>query len=183
MGNSVPKSISILWMTQKILSEQYIKSNLDLWLCDLTFNRVYLLCRSKTCPKQVSKGLKYLKWTTHWAQKSPLTLTFEHVPWKSIGIIYLLGATPAPSLVLIKWRDQKILSGQHSGLKRVVWPWSLNMWPWKSIGIIYSLRATPAQSMVLIKWRVQKILSGQHLVYRPTDRQLQNNMPTFSRGA
>ena len=49
-----------------------------------------------------SKGLKYVKWTTHWAQKSGLTLTFEHVTSKSIGIIYLLGSTPAPSLVLIK---------------------------------------------------------------------------------
>ena len=38
--------------------------------------QVYLLCRSKTCPKQVSKGLQYTKWTTHWAQKSGLTLTF-----------------------------------------------------------------------------------------------------------
>ena len=49
--------------------------------------QVYLLCRSKTCTKQVTKGLKYIKWTTHWAQKSSLTLTFEHVTWKSIGII------------------------------------------------------------------------------------------------
>ena len=64
--------------------------------------QVYLLCRSKTCTKQVTKGLKYIKWTTHWAQKSSLTLTFEHVTSKSIGINYLLGATPAPSLVLIK---------------------------------------------------------------------------------
>ena len=39
----------------------------------------YLLFRSKTCPKQVSKGLKYIKWTTNWAQKSGLTLTFKHV--------------------------------------------------------------------------------------------------------
>ena len=50
--------------------------------------QVYLLCRSKTCPKQVSKGLKYIKWTTHWAQKSGLTLTFEYMTWKSIWIIY-----------------------------------------------------------------------------------------------
>ena len=27
----------------------------------------------------LSKGLKYVKWTTHWAQKSGLTLSFEHV--------------------------------------------------------------------------------------------------------
>ena len=33
--------------------------------------QVYLLCRGKTCMKQVhiSKRLKYIKWTTHWAQK------------------------------------------------------------------------------------------------------------------
>ena len=84
--------------------------------------QVYILCRSKACLKQVSKGLKYMKWTTHWAQKSGLTLTFEQVTWKSIGIIYFLGATPEPNLVLIKWRGQKIRSGQHCGLKRVVWP-------------------------------------------------------------
>ena len=40
-------------------------------------------------------------------------LTLEHVTWKSIGIIYSLRSTPAPSLVLINWRCQKILSGQH----------------------------------------------------------------------
>ena len=133
--------------------------------------QVYLLCRSKICPKQVNKGLKDIEQTTHWAKKSDLTLilehvtwksignrqnpctkfviesvkrywadntvgwksgltlTFENVTWKSIGIIYSSRATPAPSLVLIKWRGQKILSGQHSGLRRVVWPWPLNMWP------------------------------------------------------
>ena len=36
-------------------------------------------CRSKTYLKQVSKGLKYIKWTTQWAEKTGLTLTFEHV--------------------------------------------------------------------------------------------------------
>ena len=88
-------------------------------ICRLTRNvpwcifQVYLLCRSKNCPKQVSKGLKYIKWTTHLAQKRCLTLTFKHVTWKSIWIIYSLRATPAPSLVLIKWRGQKILSRQH----------------------------------------------------------------------
>ena len=52
--------------------------------------------------KQVSKGLKYMRWTTRWAQKSGLTMNFEHVTLKLIGVIYLLGATPAPSLILIK---------------------------------------------------------------------------------
>ena len=31
--------------------------------------QAYLLCRSKTCPKQVSKRLTSIKWTTHWAQR------------------------------------------------------------------------------------------------------------------
>ena len=41
--------------------------------------QVYLFCRSKTCPKQVSKGLKYINWTTQWTEKSGLTLTIKHV--------------------------------------------------------------------------------------------------------
>ena len=66
MGNFCSKiNINIV-----ILSEQYIKSYLDLWLCDLTFNRVYLLWGCKTFPKQVSKGIKiYKKWTTHCAKE------------------------------------------------------------------------------------------------------------------
>ena len=59
------------------------------------------------------RGSKDIEQRTQWACKSGLILTFEHLTWKSIGIIYLLRATPAPSLVLIKWRGQKILSGQH----------------------------------------------------------------------
>ena len=71
------------------------------------------------------KGSKVIERTTHWPRKSGLTLTFEHLTWKSIGIIYSLRATPASSLVLIKWRGQKILNRQHTGLEREVWPWPL----------------------------------------------------------
>ena len=38
-----------------------------------------------------------------------------------------MDTTPASSLVLFKWRDQKILSRQYSGLRIMVWPWPLNM--------------------------------------------------------
>ena len=82
---------------------------------------VYLLYRNKTCTKQVTKGLKYIKWATHTGLKSRLTLTFEHVTWKSIRIIYLLGVTPKPSLLLIKWKGSKDIErttqwAQKSGL-------------------------------------------------------------------
>ena len=83
---------------------------------------------TKPVRSKLARGLECIKRTTPWAKKSSLTLTFEHVTWKLIGIIYTLRATPAQSLVLIKWRGQMILSGQHSGLRRVVWPWPLNMW-------------------------------------------------------
>ena len=43
------------------------------------------------------RGSKDIEWTTHWARKSGLTLTFEHVTWKSIEIIYSLRVTPSPS--------------------------------------------------------------------------------------
>ena len=33
------------------------------------------------------KGSKVIERTTHWPRKSGLTLTFEHLTWKSIGII------------------------------------------------------------------------------------------------
>ena len=107
----------------------------------------YLYVQSKgykPCTKFSIDQLRGQK--TQWAVKSGLTLTFKHVTWKSIGIIYSLRATPEQSLVLIKWGSQKILNGQHSWPRRVVWPWPLNMWP----------------SLVLIKWWGQKILSGQH---------------------
>ena len=106
--------------------------DLDLWTCDLKINRDHLLIEGNPCTKfginQV-KGSKDIERTTQWAEKSGLTLTFEQVTWKSMGIIYTLRATPAPCLVLIKWRGQKILSREHSGLVRVVWFWPLNIWP------------------------------------------------------
>ena len=43
--------------------------------------------------------ISYVFSKTQWAEKSGLTLTFEHVTSKSKGIIYSFRATPAPSLV------------------------------------------------------------------------------------
>ena len=108
------------WADNTLGSKEWFDFNL--WTCDLKINRDHLLIGGKPCTKfgidQV-KGSKDIERTTHWAEKSGLTLTFDHVTWKSIGIIYSLRATPARSLVLIKWMGQKILSGQHTGLRRV----------------------------------------------------------------
>ena len=78
---------------------------------NLKINRDHQLIEGNPCTNfDLDEG--YLADNTV-AEKSGLSLTFEHVTWKSIRIIYSLRATPAPSLVLIKWRGQKILSGQH----------------------------------------------------------------------
>ena len=76
------------------------------WSTDRPTDRpIYRPTDSCTTIDQV-KGSKEIERTIQWAEKSGFTLTFEHVIWKSIGII-------ASSLVLIKWRDQKILSWQN----------------------------------------------------------------------
>ena len=70
--------------------------DLDLWTCDLKINGDHLLIGRKPCTKfgidQV-KGSKDTERTTHWAEKSGLTLTFKHVILKLIGIFYSLRAT------------------------------------------------------------------------------------------
>ena len=102
--------------------------DLDLWICDLKINRDHILIEGNPCTKfgtdQV-KGSKDIDRTTQWSEKSGLTLIFKHVTWKSIGIIYSLRATPAPSLVLIKWRGQKILTRQH--LATEIWEWLVKL--------------------------------------------------------
>ena len=90
--------------------------DLDLWTCNLKINRDHIIIKGNFCTKfgidQV-KGSKDIDRTTQWSDKSGLTLTFEHVTWKSTGIIYSLRAIPVPSLVLIQWSGQRMLSGQH----------------------------------------------------------------------
>ena len=130
-----PSLVLIKWRAKRYWADNTVGRaewfDLDLWTCDLKINMDHLLIEGNSCTKisndQV-KGSNDIERTTQWAEKSGLTLTFEHVNWKSIGIIYLLRATRVPRIVLIKWSGQKILSGQHSGLRRVVWPWPLNMW-------------------------------------------------------
>ena len=55
---------------------------LDLRTCDLKINRDHLFIEGNPCTKfgidQV-KGSKDIERTTQWAEKSGLTLTFEHV--------------------------------------------------------------------------------------------------------
>ena len=106
--------IDIYTVSYRILKQEMFQKHICPPWCKI---QVYLLCRSKTCPKQVSKGLKFIKWTTHWAQKSGLTLTFEHVTWKSIGCIYSLRATPCTKFGIDQVKGSKDVERTTLGLQ------------------------------------------------------------------
>ena len=101
--------------------------------------QVNLLCRSKTFSKQVSKGLKYIKLTTHWAQE-----WFDLDLWTcdlKINMDHLLTeGNPCTKFGIDQMKGSKDIE-------------------WTTFG-----------------------LQTDRLTNRQTDRQLQNNMPPFSKG-
>ena len=140
-----PRSVLIKWRGYKILSWQHTGLERVVWTWPLNMWPENQWRSSTYWAKHLhqvwfwsSEGVKDIERTTHLSRKSGLTLTFEHVTWKSIGIIYSLRITP----------DVRYWSGE--GFKRY---WADNTW------------------------------STDRQTDRPTDRQLQNNMPPFSRGA
>ena len=79
------------------------------------------LCLCKNNKKQNKTKTKNKKTLKKQINKKCFRNTYAP-PWCKIQNY------PAPNLVLIKWSGHKIVSGQHSGLRRVIWPWPLNMW-------------------------------------------------------
>ena len=79
------------WANNTLGREEWV--DLEHWTRDLKINRDHLLFEGNPCTKlgiyQV-KGSKDIERTTQWVEKNGLTLTFKHVIWKSIGIIYSL---------------------------------------------------------------------------------------------
>ena len=161
--------------------------DLDLWTCDLNINMDHLIIGHNPCTKlgidQVKGSTDIGRTTTQWAKKSGLTLTFDHV---KINRDHLLNeGNLCTKFGIDQVKGSKDIERTTQSVEKRGLTLTFDHVTWKSIGIIYSLRITPAANLVLIKWRGQKILIGQHLVYRPTDRptdrQLQNHMPPFSR--
>ena len=105
---------------QKILSKKHFfkdqQFNLDLWPCDLKVNRGHLLPRGINCTRFgnfQAKGSRDIEWTTFFSKTNDLTLTFDHVTSKSIGVIYSFVASNVPNLTTFKQRGQKILCGHR----------------------------------------------------------------------
>ena len=53
----------------------------------------------------------------YFSKTSILTLTFDHMTWTSIGVMYLLEASTVSNLAAFKQRGQKIMSRHHLGYK------------------------------------------------------------------
>ena len=126
MFEASKQGIKIYKVDNTLCSKKWF--DLDLWTCDLKINRDHILIEGSPCTKfgidQV-KGLKDIERTTHWPEKSGLTLTFEHVTLKINRDHLLIEGNPCTKFGI----DQVKGSKEHSGLRRVVWPWPLNMWP------------------------------------------------------
>ena len=78
--------------------------DLDLWPTDLNINRGHLLIKDYLPTKFEASGAKH-SWViscTRWSNLAwPLTLTFDLLTWKSIGIIYSPRTIYIPSLKLL----------------------------------------------------------------------------------
>ena len=89
--------------------------------------QVYLLCKSKICPKQ---GLKYMKWTTHKTKKSGLILTFEpENQWDHL----LIGRNPCTKFGIDQVKGSKDIEwtthwAQKSGLTLTFFKGGINIY-------------------------------------------------------
>ena len=117
-------------------------SNTDLWPTDLKVNRDHLLTKDYLPTMFGASGAKH-SWViscTRWSKLAwPLTLTFDLLTWKSIGIIYSPRTTYLPTTfeasgAKLSW----VISCTR--WSRLAWPLTLNfdLLTCKSIGIIYS---------------------------------------------
>ena len=100
--------------------------DLDLWPTNLKINRDHLLTKDYLLTKFEASGAKryWVISCTRWSKLTwPLTLTFDLLTWKSIGIIYSPRTIYLPSLKLL---GQSVLElSVAQGGSRLAWPLTL----------------------------------------------------------
>ena len=80
-----------------------------------------------------------------------MTLTFDLLPWKSIGFQTLLRTKYVPSLVKIHWRILILECSQGCYVVKIL---PLDLWTWKSIRFQILIRTMYVPSLVKIHWRM-----------------------------
>ena len=100
------------------------------WPTDLNIKRDHLVITDYLPTKFKASGEK-LSWviscTKYWRSTLPLTLAFDLLTWKSIGIIYLSWAIYLPSLRLLGQSIVEFSVAQGMGDQHDLWSW--NYWP------------------------------------------------------
>ena len=114
--------------------------DLYLWPTDLNINRGHLLIKDYLPTKFEVSGAKRSRVIscTRWSKLAwPLTLTFDLLTWKSIGIIYSPRTIYVPSLKLLGQSVLELSVAQR--WSKLAWPLTLtfDLLTWKWIGIIY----------------------------------------------
>ena len=103
--------------------------DLDLWPTDLKINRDHLLTKDYLPTKFQASGAKR-SWViscTRWSRLAwPLTLTFDLLTWKSIGIIYSPRTIYLPSL---KFLGQSVLELSVAQGEVDCMTFDLDLWP------------------------------------------------------
>ena len=132
------------------------------WPNDLNINRDHLLTKDYLPTKFEASGAKR-SWViscTRWSKLAwPLTLTFDPLTWKSIGIIYSPRTIYLPSLKLLGQSVLELSVAQGE----LAWPLTLtfDLLNWKSIGIIYSPRTIYLPSLKLLGQSVVELSVAQ----------------------
>ena len=106
--------------------------DLDLWPTDLNINRDHLLIKDFLPTKFEAFEAKrswVISCTRYGRSTWPLTLTFDLLTWKSIGIIYLSLTIYLLSLKLVGQSIVELSVAQGIEDQHDLWPWPLTYWP------------------------------------------------------
>ena len=158
--------------------------DLDLWPTDLKINRDHLLTKDYLPTKFEACGAKR-SWViscTRWSRLAwPLTLTFDLLTWKSIGIIYSPRTIYLPSLKLVGQSVLELSVAQGEVDWHDLWPWPLTYWPENQQGSSTHQGLSTYQvwrfwGKALLSYQLHKVKGYRH-TDRPTD--IPTDRPTY----
>ena len=162
--------------------------DLELWPTDLNINRGHLLIKGYLPTKFQASGAKR-SWViscTRWSKLAwPLTLTFDLLTWKSIGIIYSPRTIYLPSLKLLEQSVLELSVAQGEFNWHDLWPWPTDLKINRDHLLIKDYLPTKFEaSGAKRSWVISctRLRATDIPTYRHTDRQVQSNMPSFFKG-
>ena len=156
----------------------------DLWPTDLNINRDHLLTKDYLPTKFEASGAKR-SWViscTRWSKLAwRLTLTFDLLTWKSIGIIYSPRTIYLPSLKLLGQSVLELSVAQGEVNWHDLWPWPTDLKINRDHLLTKDYLPTKFEASGAKRYWVISC-TRLRATDIPTDRQVQSNMPSFFKG-